>query len=933
MKKQLLTSGRLHGYALGILFLSSACLLKAEVESGLRPIRPTCEYRVNPSTVDAEQPRLSWINRTVDPDVRGQKQTAWQIRVASSPEELMSGRADLWDSGKQISDRSILVKYGGRALRSMQDCWWQVRVWDVDDRPSAWSEPAYWGMGLLKSSEWTAKWIGAPWQGEEAREQMDGHPHHPAPLLRRDFELKKKLKSAKAFVTGLGYFEFYVNGNKVSQDVLIPNQTNYGKRDGLDKASIPLDDKFRAYRVLYVGYDITSWLQPGMNVIGAIVGNGFYNPVINWTKAYGSPRFIAQVYLTYEDGTQEVIVSDENWQAHPSAITLNGIYAGEVYDARKEIPDWALPACDLSDWQAAAIRKAPEGIMSAQTSPPDRVMEKLTPVSITSPDDSTCEVDFGQEISGWVRLHDLNGAAGHKVEVKYLSESPNNGVHQYIMKGTGAESHAPRFTWYVFRKVRVLNYPGLLTGDCLTAEAVYSDLEATGRFECSNRRFNQINRIWQRSFTDNAHGSLMSDCPHRERSAYTGDGQVACVTVMHHYDAAAFYTKWIRDIADAQNTETGYVPNGAPWQPGCGGGVAWGAAMNIMPWEFYLHYGDLDMLTRNYTFMKEQVRYMESWKTKDGTMLAKAPHGREPLYWMNLGDWCPAYENPPDELVHTYFMWRCMDLTARAAKALKISGEEKMYHQMAEAVRKAFHKKFYDAGKGSYGDFGSNVFALRMGVPPKEYARVVESLRKEIEARDGHLNTGIFGTQLLFEVLAENGMSNVAYSIMNKRDYPSFGHWIAQGATTTWEQWDGKNSRNHPMFGGGLVWYYRKLAGLTVDEDQPGYKQMIIRPEIPDSLTYASYATRTPYGEVSVAWRRDEAGFGMQLVVPVGATAMVYIPCDRIDTILESGASIHSGRVKGVSDLGWRDGYQQLKVESGSYRFKRFTDPRPDSNW
>lgn len=901
------------------LFSLFSFLLSAQSESGIRPVRPTCEYRIDPSVVDVAQPRLSWINESVNPVARGEKQTAWQIRVASSPEKLMAGDADLWDSGKQLSDVSNLLKYNGKQLESAQDCWWQVRVWDGAGNPSAWSDMAYWGMGLLDSSEWKASWIGAPWQGEEARENVEGRPHVPAPLLRKMFRLDKKVISAKAFVTGLGYFEFYVNGKKVGDDVLSPNQTNYGKREGLDKTAIPIDDKFRAYRVLYTGYDITSMLNQGGNVIGAIVGNGFYNPVINWTKAYGSPRFTGQVHVTYDDGTREVVATDETWEARRSPIVLNGIYAGEVYDARMEVKDWA--GVHDKDWEPVALRRSPEGIMSAQTSPPDRIMEKFPPITITTLDDGSYEVDFGQEISGWVRLTDLNGTAGDTVEIRYLSESPNNGVYKYIMKGSGAESYAPRFTWYVFRKVHVVNYPGLLTSDRLTAEAVYSDLETTGRFDCSNNLFNRINRIWWRSLTDNVHGGVMSDCPHRERSAYTGDGQVACVTVMHNFDAAAFYTKWIRDIADAQHTETGYVPNGAPWQPGCGGGVAWGAAMNIMPWEFYVYYGDKDMLLRNYEAMKEQVRYMLTWRTAEGTMFAKAPEGREPVYWMNLGDWCPPYENPSDELVHTFYMWRCMDFTARAAKALGKTDDEKKYNQMAEEVKQAFHKKFYDPEKASYGDYGSNIFALKMGVPEKYREAVLKSLQQEIAARDGHLNTGIFGTQFFFEVLAENGLSNLAYTAMNKRDFPGFGHWIAQGATTTWEQWNGRNSRNHPMFGGSLTWFYCKLAGLNADEANPGYRHIVIRPVIPDSLSYASYSTRTPFGKASVSWQRDDAGFGLQAVIPVGSTATVYIPCDLTAGMTESGISVQDGTVKGVTDKGWKDGYRQLEVVSGTYKF------------
>jgi alpha-L-rhamnosidase len=903
----------------GVLDQKRSSQVKVQAEAGITPVSLTCEYLTNPSVVDIVQPRLSWINQPTNTNVRGMKQKAWQISVASSREKLIGGESDLWDSGKQVSEQSVFIKYNGVPLRSAQDCWWRIRVWDTDGRLSAWSEVSCWKMGLLNPSEWKAKWIGAPWQGEEAREAIAGRPHVPVPLLRKRFVLNKDIKSAKAFVTGLGYFEFYVNGNKVGEDVLSPNQTNYGKREGLDKGGIPIDDKFRAYRVLYLGHDITSLLRRGENVIGAMTGNGFYNPVINWTKAYGSPRFRGQVHIIYEDGTQDMIVSDETWQAHTGAITLNGIYAGEIYDARKEIKNWAQAECNTDGWAFAALRKAPEGIMSAQMSHPDKVKERLTPVSITRLDNGAYEVDFGEEISGWVHLNSLNGAAGDTVEVKYISESPNNGVHKYVMDGSGSESHAPRFTWYVFRKIHVINYPGVPTKGSLTAEAVYGDMEKTGTFECSNDLFNRINHIWQRSFTDNFHGSIMSDCPHRERSAYTGDGQVACVTVMHNFDAPAFYTKWIRDIADAQNTETGYVPNGAPWQPGCGGGVAWGAAMNIMPWEFYLHYGDRDLLSRNYEYMKEQVRYMLSWRTPEGTMFAKAPKDREPVYWMNLGDWCPPYEMPSDELVHTYFLWRCADFTAHAAKALGHAADENEYNRLAQDIKQAFHKKFYDTEKASYGDFGSNIFALKMGVPEQYLEKVTETLRKEITAHDGHLNTGIFGTQLFFETLTENGLNDVAYTAMNKRDFPSFGHWIAQGATTTWEQWDGQNSRNHPMFGGAITWFYRQLAGMNVNEEQPGYKHIIIRPTPPDSLTHASYSTRTPYGEASVSWQRSHQGFALQASVPIGSTATIYLPCNEASLIKESGAPV--GKAKGVTDKGRKNGYRQFDVVSGKYDF------------
>ena len=441
----------------------------------------------------------------------------------------------------------------------------------------------------------------------------------PAPLLRKKINIIKEIKAASAYVTGLGYFEFYVNGAKVSDDVLVPNQTNYGKRPGLEKAGIPLPDDFREYRVMYLSYDISRFLKKGENVLGAIVGNGFYNAPMNWTQSYGTPRFIGQIYVTYTDGTEDIIVSDESWKASKSPIVMDLIYQGEHYDARLEQPGWNAPGFDDSAWENAVLRRKPEGIMKAHMSPTDKVMERLKPVAIIKNSDGKYYVDFGQEISGWVRISGVRGDAGRVIDFDYICES-TSGDNTYTLKGGGHESYAARFTWFVFRQVVVNNWPGNLSADQITAEAVYTDVETTGKFETSNPLFNSINRIWWRSQTDNMHGGIASDCPHRERSPYTGDGQVACVTVMHNFDARAFYTKWIQDIVGAQIEETGYVPNGAPWQPGCGGGVAWGAAINIMPWEYFVHYGDTSMLAYTYEGMKGYVRYMLTWTDKDGIM-------------------------------------------------------------------------------------------------------------------------------------------------------------------------------------------------------------------------------------------------------------------------------------------------------------------------
>jgi alpha-L-rhamnosidase len=907
----------------------TACAGKYAEEGLIRPGTLTCEYMENPSTVDEMSPRLSWINEAVSDDVRGEYQQAYRICVASSEENLQKGMSDVWDSGKVRSSDSRLIAYGGKTLQSGKDYWWRVMVWDSRDRASGWSRPAYWGMGILSPGEWQARWIGAPWQGEESRRvvkpatgpEAPPPPHFPAPLFRKTFDVTKKVVSAKAFVTGLGYFELYVNGEKAGDDCLVPNFTNYTPREGIKYAPIAIDNRFRDYRVTYLAYDVGDMLRERRNVVGAIVGDGFYDCTSRWVASFGSPRFLCQVEILYEDGSRETVCSDETWKVKASPVVMNGVYDGEIYDANLETDGWATVRCDDAGWAQAVLREAPAGRLTAHTAPADKVVERLSPLSLSKRADGAYEADFGVEISGWIRFKDLQGRKGDTLDVKYVCESPL-GVQKYVFKGDGKESYAPRFTWYVFRKA-IISGIDRLEPEMLTAEAVNTDVKVSAEFRTSNELFNQINAIWRRSLLDNLHGGIMSDCPHRERSPYTGDGQAACVTVMHNFQASAFYRKWIRDIRDAQDVETGYVPNGAPWQPGCGGGVPWGAAMNIMPWEFYLHYGDPNELADNYHAMKEQVRYMLTWLTKDGTMHSRRAglNATQPNYWLNLGDWAPAYGLPSEELVHTFYLWRCADLTARAAKALNRTDDSAAYAAIADRVRQAFNRKFYDSENETFGDFGSNIFALAMGLPPERRERVKKTLYREIvEKYDGHLNTGLFATQFFFETLAANGMNDVAYEAMNKRDFPSYGRWIEQGATTTWEQWDGRDSRNHPMFGGGLVWFYRALAGVNADENEPGYRHIIIKPLSPGKPDEVYYANQTPYGKLVSGIKQKDGRLEMCVTIPVGSHATIYIPAGENATVTESGNDI--GQASGIELLGRKDGYCTVKAGQGVYRFE-----------
>lgn len=909
------------------IFLFSLFIILAHVAWGQASIttsKLTCEYLTNPAVVDVLQPRLSWINNAMD-DKRGHKQTAWQIVVASSTDKLTS--PDLWDSGKIPSEQNNRIVYAGKTLSSRLECWWKVRVWDEKGKPSEWSAPAQWRMGLLQASDWKAKWIGAPWQGEEAlpkpsnpnaRLPEDAGP--PAPLLRKEFTVSKPVAKAVAFVTGLGYFELYANGQKVGTDVLVPNQTNYGKRKNLANALINVADNFTRYKVMYLAYDIKNLLKQGDNVMGGIIGNGFYNPAKFWAEGYGSPRFLAQVHITYTDGTEDVIVTDETWKVAQSPILMNMVYHGETYDARKEIPGWNATGFDEASWKNVVIRKAPEGDLVAHTSHPDKVTEQLQPVSIQKLENGNYKVDFGVEISGWVRFNNIEGPAGHTIDISFNSNL-YSGDNHYTFAGKGPENYAPRFNWFVFSGIEIKNWPGELKASHVTAEAVNTYIDVSATFETANPLFNEINKIWRRSQTDNMHGGVASDCPHRERSAYTGDGQVACATVMQNFDSQNFYYKWIQDMHDAQDVTTGYVPNGAPWQPGCGGGVAWGAAINIMPWEFYLQYGAKDMLTDNYESMKEYIRYMKTWVDGDGIMFSqRADASGKPLKWFNLGDWVPPGELVADDLVHTFYFWLCADITGKTAQLLGKTNEATEYAKLAEQTRKAFHKRFYDETTGSYGKAGGNIFALYMGVPTDQYARVKTALVKDIEADKGHLDTGIFGTRYFFEVLANNGLNDLAYEAMNKTTAPGFGNWVELGSTTSREHWDTGGSHNHPMFGGALVWFYRSLSGMQFDESKPGYKHIIFKPLPSADLKFASYQRETIYGTAGIHWEKNGDVFQMNLEVPVGSTATVYIPAKSKKDVRESQRTATSSA--GVRFKEMQGVYAVFEVVSGKYNFQ-----------
>lgn len=871
----------------------TSLLLLSCAQPSIEPTELRCEYAENP-LIDIQNPRLSWINSN-EAEIQGAAQSAYQIQVALDSDDFKNL---VWDSGKVASDESAFISYAGETLDSRSTYFWRVKVWDENGKATDWSDAASWQMGILSQDEWKGQWIGAPWQGNDSYDIM--HPDKefqyiiedpsfeadPAPLIRKSFSISKPVKEVRFYGTGLGYFELHVNGERVGDEYFAPNQTNYDRRPNLKERGIT--DPFTEYLVMYLSYDLTDLIAEGENVFGVILGNGFYDVVKHWSPmGYGTPRFMGQVEVTYKDGTTETIASDETWKIEKSAIVKDQIFYGEHYNARLEHDGWSEAGYDDSSWANVVSKPAPCGKLIPQNGPADRILEVYEPVSIEKMDNGAFHVKFPLEVSGWINLKNLDLAEGQVVDIKYLGESGNGG-NSYTAKGTGDESYHARFTWFVFSEVEIYGLDNL-TAEQVEAHLVCSDVEKSGEFRTSNDLLNKINTIWQQSQIDNMHGSIASDCPHRERAPYTGDAQIVCVTVMHNFEAQQFYNKWLRDIRGAQ-LPNGYVPNGAPWQPGCGGGVGWGAAMEILPWEFYCHYGDVRVLEENFNAMKNHVRWMLKWvNPKTGIMLSQ-----EEDQWLNLGEWIPPRELPRTDLVHTFFLWYCSDIVVKVAEILGEDASE--FVALRDRTYEAFHKVFYDEKTGSYGNYGSNIFALQIGVPAERHDKVVAALRANFTETNDHIDSGIIGTRYVFEILCANGLEDLAYKIMNQRDLPSFGYWVEQGSTTTWENWEGtggSGSHNHPMFGSGLSWFYRDLAGLR--PTAPGFKSFQIKPVTPEGLDWVEYTHNTTYGEIEIRWERKGDAFTLDCTVPVGTTATVYVPSE--------------------------DGYEIHEVVSGKYSF------------
>lgn len=873
-----------------------------------------CNWLRNPIGVDTT-PRLGWRLARAQ---RGTSQSAWQIVAASAPEALTESAADLWNSGKVMSDQCVEVMYGGVPLTSRQRAFWKVRVWDQNDCRSDWSAQATLEMGILRREEWCARWIGRV--AEEGAMPPDVPP--PAPLLRTEFEIDRPVRRGRAYVSGLGFCEFYVNGARCGDDVLAPGFTCYDRT------------------VLYQAHDVTDLLKPGVNAIGVILGNGWFNCYLpdawNFREASwrATPKLFLQLHLIYDDGQEDVIVSDETWRLTDGPIVRDGLRNGETFDARRAVNDWSTPGFDDSGWAQAAVVRGPGGSLRSQQFPPIRITRTLSPCGLNEVDSGLFVYDFGENIAGWGRLR-AQAPAGAEVTLRHSERIDEHGridmrninglvegagfqTDRYVFRGDGVEEWAPRFTYHGFQYVELSGLPEVPSLDNLAADVVHTDLASRGSFVCSNTLLNTIQEFARRSTLANYHG-MPTDCPHREKNGWTGDASLSAEQCLYNFDPVAAYRKWLQDFRDVQRPNGAYpaiVPTGG-WGFNWGNGPAWDSAGVLIPYYLYLYDGVTVPIEEHYESMRRYVDYLKTMTLADGTLD------------FGLGDWCPPTGGPagyacPAAVTSTAYYYVDARTVAQAAAVLGYDEDAEKYQRLAAQVRAAFRRRFidFDAVRVS-GDcqtaYGCTIFQGLL--EPDETAEFGKQLVRTVEERGRHIDCGILGAKYVMHALSAIGRADLAYAIATRTDFPSWGHWIEQGATTLWECWDGAGSRNHHMFSDIGAWFYGTLAGIRPDPAAPGFHRVIVAPEPVRDLSRVQAHHDCRYGRISSNWEQDETGFRLAIDIPHNCTAVVHLPgtdprgMTVNGELLAQSALIHGPMT--VAD----NGRTVANVRSGQYSF------------
>ncbi|TCD01574.1 alpha-L-rhamnosidase [Pedobacter psychroterrae] len=901
-------------------------IISFDLFASLQPVNLTVEYKKNPLGIEAARPRLGWWIDTDRSDVR---QGAYQIQVSPSKQGLLNGKSVLWNSGRRNTDRNISVLYDGPALKSAQKYYWRVRVWNTKGKASNWSEVAGFATGILTQQEWAkASWIsnevlpdslkvipGIHGSGDGLGNKLLKRAVNP--YFKKSFQLKKSIAQASVFVSGMGQHELYLNGKKVSADFLTPGWTNYEKR------------------CLYNTYDVTNQLQQGENVLGSIVGGGFfyinrerYRKVVS---GYGYPMFRLILQIRFTDGTSTRVVTDESWKTMASPVVYSSIYGGEDYDARLEQKGWNQKSFNDASWKNAIVAKGPDGKMAAQIEYPVRVMDTIPVKKISVPEAGKSIYDFGQNASGIVSIK-LSGKRGDKIKITpselltdkgFITQksSGENFYFEYTLKGEGVEEWTPKFTYYGFRYAMIEGVKPT------SVELLHTRNSApgAGSFSSSNELFNKIYHLIDWSLRSNI-VSVSTDCPHREKLGWLEQAHLMGESVKFNYDVFHLYNKIVDDMIEAQLPD-GMMPSIAPEFVQFDGPFrddpGYGSAAVILPWYLYKWYGDTDVLQKSYPMMKKYVSYLQRKSVSN-------------VITYGLGDWLDIGPNSPGvsqltpiALTATAFYYQDVMLLAKMARTLGNKEDTKVYDLLAADIKKAFNAKFFDKNTCVYGSGSQTSYSMPLYLGLVEDGadreKVFENLKDSILVHDKRITAGDIGHRFLVQALAQEGASDLLYQMNNRTDVPGYGYQIKNGATALAEHWSGPTadflSQNHMIFGHLMEWFYSGLAGIRQQEDDSGYRNFIIDPKFQGiDMDWVKSSYQSVNGIISVSWKKSGSKFTMKVTIPANSSAEVFLKVSSVDEVTINGLKFLAA--KEIKQVRKQDGKLILTVPSGTYEFE-----------
>jgi alpha-L-rhamnosidase len=890
-----------------------------------------CEMLVDPLGIDIKQPRLSWQLKS---DQRNVQQSAYEIIVSSSKEKLSKHDGDVWNSGKINSSQSIHIKYAGKVLQSGKEYFWKVKSF-TNKGETVWSESAYWSMGLLNKSDWKAKWIGydkaSPWDSITQWSRLS------ARYLRKEFQNTAVVKRATVYISGLGLYELYINGNKTGDQVLAPNPTDYRKS------------------FFYNTHDVTAQIKTGSNAIATVLGNGrFFTMRQNYKpqkhNTFGYPKLLLQLEIEYTDGTKKIIVSDETWRLNVDGpIRTNNEYDGEEYDATKEFPGWSNAGFNDSKWIKPELVSSPPGKMVAQMAEPMKVMKTIAPVSVKSVNNGKYILDMGQNFAGWLQIK-VQGKRGQKVQLRFAESLKADGelftanlrdakvTDVYTLKGEGVETWQPSFVYHGFRYVEVTGFPGTPTINDFEGKLIYDALETTGSFTTSSPVINSIYKNAWWGIASNYKG-MPVDCPQRnERQPWLGDRVMGAMGETYLFDNAKLYAKWMQDIEESQTVE-GAIPDVAPafWNY-YSDDVTWPAAFITISNHLYNQFGDITPIQKHYASMKKWMEYMKS-KYMTNYIVTRDKYG----------DWCMPPESPTlihakdpsrltdGKLIATAYYYKLLSYLQRFAGLLDKKDDAKEFGLLMNKIKVAFNKSFYSEKNKQYSNntVTANLLPLYFGlVPDSLKAAIFEKIRQKIIVdNNGHTSTGLIGSQWVMRTLSDYGNTDLAYKLTTNTTYPSWGYMVANGATTIWELWNGNtadpgmNSQNHVMLLGDLLtWYYENLAGIRSDKTEVAFKKIIMKPNLPVGLDFVNASYNSMHGLIKSEWsvrtlseKKNVAQIEWNISVPANSSAAVYIPAKSLTDVIESGVDL--SKAEGVQSVKFENGLAIVQVGSGDYKF------------